>query len=108
MAVTAAQIVAVRERVPAAIADDPTVTARIETFAGDTDRAALSLLREFRAGLVAGTTQWSVAGDYSENRDGQLKALDSMIADLENRTGDTAGSLPVVTVGQMVRPGLSR
>lgn len=56
---------------------------------------ALSILRQRRAEFTIRPTSFSVPGDYSQSTDGNLRALDAKIAELEEITGE--GGYTLVT-----------
>lgn len=67
---------------------------------GDPNLVALEVLRSRRADLVSNPMQFTVVGDYSENRTANLKAISDDILQLEKLTGTGAD---VVTAGVLVR-----
>lgn len=64
--------------------DDDAVQARLDAYDGTRTLAAISILRERRADLLGDPLSYSIRGDVTVNAAGNLSALDSMIAQLED------------------------
>lgn len=61
---------------------------------------ALSILRQRRAELLLTPASFSVPGDYSQSTGDNIRALDGLIADLEDQTGEGGA---VFTTSQLTR-----
>jgi hypothetical protein len=71
-------------------------------------RAALAILRERRADLLASPARWAVEGDYSQDSSGNLAQLNAQIAQLETLAEDPAATSSALTVSYMVRDRCGR
>ncbi len=97
----------VREWVGSSPADTE-VYAALDRYDGDTNRAALAILRARRADMVSAAAQWAVSGDYSQDATANIKALDAHIGRLERVTGETVATLPRLTSVAIDGPSLGR
>lgn len=104
MAVDAATIDAIREWVGSA-PDDNTVESTYNRT-GTVELAALRILRQRRADLLAQPAEWDLDGDYGQRVGKNLDELAAQIAALEAITG-AAGAGSMVT-SQLVRPDRTR
>lgn len=75
---------------------------------GDTDRAALAILRLRRADMVMEAAKFAVAGDYSQDATANIKALDAQIGRLERALELDEAGLPEMTSASITGPALGR
>lgn len=110
MAITADDNKAIRSYV-GTNATDPTdvdISSRWDRL-GSVQLVAQEILRERRANLVlADALKVDVANDYSEDATANLKALDETLATLAGQTGTDDRVLPLLTLGELVRPDWNR
>jgi hypothetical protein len=81
--------------------DDAALADKLAAYDGKRTLAALGILRSRRADLLADPLSYSIRGDVSVNAAGNLSALDSLIAQLEDQAV-ADGDLPSNTLSGAV------
>lgn len=74
---------------------DADLQARLDAYEGVRTLAAISLLRQRRADMLADPLSYSIRGDVTVNAQANMKALDDLIAQLEAQAvedGDLAAA----------------
>ena len=97
----------VREWVGSSI-ESAAIAAALSEHDGDTDRAALAILRARRADMVMEAAKFAVAGDYSQDATANIKALTDQIERLERALDLDEAGLPEMTAASITGPTLGR
>lgn len=105
MALTAEQLAEIREWV-GSTPDDVTVSATFDALGGVRDTIR-RILRMRRADLIANPSQFAIPGEYSQSTVANLKAIDSLLEQLDTAPLDTevASATEISRVKYLVRDG---
>lgn len=108
MAITADDLVLLREWVPWSPPTDAEVSARFDTL-GSWQSVALGYTRRRLSEMLANPSSFSVGGEYSESWTGNISALSANVKLLEGMIPmDESAPGAGFSSAQLVRPGRSR